>query len=631
MTLTSIARVVRAANWFTPKIAPLTAVAYAQILFSGLSPGEALPRLLAGIAALCGVGAFGHVVNDIFDIEEDRRSGKDNAFDHRSSLQKVLITGVCLGLVFIPAVLGGFSGEDILLLCVNCLLPTIYSIKPFRLKEHGLWGVACDALGAHVVPTAFMLSLFSIRSPITTENRTWQVVLLIWSLLTGIKNILRHQLYDRDRDIFTRTLTFVSVADPNRVAKVLSKVIWPLELVAFVTVVFLMRRISPLVGIAFLIYTAVEFTKHFLGWKESFDHLRKERTANLPVVNNYFYESWFPLSLSAQLASDGTGFVLLPVFQAAMCWVPVLEQWREGKRLLRDLAGISAAKKGKALALRLRWGWDLRVAGNGRARFERVEGIQGFGLILEPSAMPYDISLSRRTEGVRRGHYYRLIFRARASRNRTAICSVSESTPPWNAVGLYKEFELGTEWQNYQSDFVATRDEEDALSSFLLGGDEARVQFCDVRLEELLSEHPLILEQHGQARAQIVEDPESGSQRLEICRPGTLPWHVKLVSAGHSLSGGMPYRLRFRARAEALRRIEFGSAQNHEPWANLGLAEQAVLTTEWETFSADFVSSEGDANGCIYFMLGGDANGVDVTDIDLAPQVTAENLDQVPG
>ena len=66
---------------------------------------------------------------------------------------------------FLPTWVAPYSIGVLTLLALNYLWPTIYSIPMTRLKEKGLFGVVCDAMGSHVTPTLFVLALFATSTP----------------------------------------------------------------------------------------------------------------------------------------------------------------------------------------------------------------------------------------------------------------------------------------------------------------------------------------------------------------------------------------------------------------------------------------------------------------------------------
>src|SRR5258708_38908653 len=81
----------RPGNWFFSKIPPLLAVAYLEILRFGVAPHDAGRLLASGLLSIFCVAIYGHVVNDIFDVEADRLANKVNRLADIRPVWRVLL------------------------------------------------------------------------------------------------------------------------------------------------------------------------------------------------------------------------------------------------------------------------------------------------------------------------------------------------------------------------------------------------------------------------------------------------------------------------------------------------------------------------------------------------------------
>src|SRR5687767_6128697 len=131
----------RPGNWWFSKIPPLLAVAYLAVLNQDIEFGRAALLLGCLVFSFSGVAAFGHAINDAFDIEQDRQAGKQNAMAALSWSGRSVVILAFLCAAFLPAIVAEYSATAILLLILNCLCPTIYSVPGVRLKERGIWGI----------------------------------------------------------------------------------------------------------------------------------------------------------------------------------------------------------------------------------------------------------------------------------------------------------------------------------------------------------------------------------------------------------------------------------------------------------------------------------------------------------
>jgi SAM-dependent methyltransferase len=197
----SLSKIIRQDNWWLYKIPPLLAIAYAEILLIDLPFIQALLTVFYLIFISIFAASYGYIVNDIFDIEVDRKAGKSNAMAQFLPWQRSLFCLVFVATGFAVPVLMKFGTLAIILLAINYLLPTLYSAPPLRLKERGIWGILSDAAGAHAVPTLFVATTFLHLSTTPQPNAlTFSIIATAWAFFTGVRGILLHQLWDRDND-----------------------------------------------------------------------------------------------------------------------------------------------------------------------------------------------------------------------------------------------------------------------------------------------------------------------------------------------------------------------------------------------------------------------------------------------
>ena len=146
--------------------------------------------------------AYGYLVNDLGDIELDRRAGKANVF-HRMNR---------LGAAAVVVVVGGG-----MLLCgwpfvrrpgfwplwmAWWTLTTGYSLPPIRWKERGAWGLAATILAQQPLPTAMAFAALG-------HLNTWGAWAFIgYITLRGISSDVGHQMRDRERDEMAGATTF---------------------------------------------------------------------------------------------------------------------------------------------------------------------------------------------------------------------------------------------------------------------------------------------------------------------------------------------------------------------------------------------------------------------------------------
>lgn len=171
------------------------------------------------------VGAGAYLLNDYSDLVPDSASGKWNAVQHTGkTVALILITILWSAGALIVYTL---PGDLLLLLGGQLLLLLLYSVKPFRLKERRITGVVADALYAHVVPELMLLVLAGEYAGIP-----WSFAgcLLGFTFLTGLRDILVHQLNDAENDRFSGTKT-LAVQKPGT-ARMIARYAEPCSMIA---------------------------------------------------------------------------------------------------------------------------------------------------------------------------------------------------------------------------------------------------------------------------------------------------------------------------------------------------------------------------------------------------------------
>ncbi|EHP38506.1 UbiA prenyltransferase [Cupriavidus basilensis OR16] len=334
----TIKELIRFDHWWYSKMPPLLAVGYLCILQFGLGPGQSavlLPSLFFSIAC---VAAYGHVINDIFDIESDRRAGKPNAIERLRPGQRGLICAALVGLGYLPALAVSYSPWGYLLLALNYLWPTIYSVPGIRLKERGLAGVLCDAAGAHLTPTLLVLAVLSHRIAMSGHLMVFSAAALIWSSTLGIKGILNHQIADRENDRASGTVTLATRAAPGQIERFLPRYNLFVELPVNAAFVFIVSRVCPLAVLGLSIYCLVEALKYRLGFQFALNSDPRNTRASFPFVNDFFYYLWLPLSVALQLALTGPVWALVPLVLLALFRRTALLQ-------IRDLSAVARVSR----------------------------------------------------------------------------------------------------------------------------------------------------------------------------------------------------------------------------------------------------------------------------------------------
>lgn len=132
--------------------------------------------------------------------------------------------------------------------------------------------------------------------------------------------------------------------------------------------------------------------------------------------------------------------------------------------------------------------FELRVAGGNiadlvspatdpeivRIAIKKAEGRKRWGIQLNQPHLK-----------VKSNHHYTVNFRGRADGRRSIILGFAKAHEPWSGLGLYRKIDLTPEWENFQEDFIATADEDNARIHFDVGGSNIAVEVSSVSLRSL--------------------------------------------------------------------------------------------------------------------------------------------------
>lgn len=182
---------------------------YAVYTSSSIPPiGDLLARISIFTAATIGIASFGYVLNDLTDIQQDQRTGRQNIMANHNRHGKGLILVFVVLLGILPWAWLPWSPLILTLLVVEYGLFLAYSIPPVRLKTRGLLGPIADALYAYVIP-GIIASLIGVEGKVSSALMLYIIIFAIWAFLFGLLGILRHQLFDHSRDQLDGVSTYV--------------------------------------------------------------------------------------------------------------------------------------------------------------------------------------------------------------------------------------------------------------------------------------------------------------------------------------------------------------------------------------------------------------------------------------
>jgi 4-hydroxybenzoate polyprenyltransferase len=483
----SPARIVRAGNWWASKLPPLIGLALALAVVFPLSFERTVEVIVAVILVTGGaVGAYGHLLNDAFDLEADRRAGRPNRLSRVAAPVRFLMVAAALGLAFLPAVVVHYGPLVLGLLVLECALPALYSIPPLRLKDRGLWGVVADAAGAHAVPTLIVIA--AAVGPGMGEHPVVIGCAIVWAVAVGLEGILWHQLRDREDDRAAGATTLAVRHGARRVRHVLVAILQPVKATALVALVVSLQPAAPVLAGALAVVLGLDVVKWGLGWRyvyASGDPLLER--AYLPLVSNAFAELWLPVGLAVDAAGEDPRFLFVAAGVLLVFHRSLVSQIRETGALVRDVAGrmSRAIPAGRPVAPSdppeddPPQGWRLECHGGAAGHLD--QGERHRLTVVAPGSIGWHLKLTRPALRLAAGAFYELRFEIAAEDRRTATICVVRDAEPWDNLGLSERLDVGPARRSVWLCFTATAT-ADAKLDLLLGGASVGITVTEASL-----------------------------------------------------------------------------------------------------------------------------------------------------
>ena len=158
-------------------------------------------------------------VNDYADRDCDAAVGKERTIARLSDRVILVILASLLLANFAMGYYLAGSGYYVLILALGLWSGLAYSLKPFRIKERGVWGICFPGILGKVIPFAMVCALYKTAS--------WcLVVMCMGEYLKNTIDLLFHQIVDVDNDRAGGVKTFVVEQGEERATCLLRRLAW---------------------------------------------------------------------------------------------------------------------------------------------------------------------------------------------------------------------------------------------------------------------------------------------------------------------------------------------------------------------------------------------------------------------
>lgn len=302
-------KLLRANIWWNAVVPQVLGWVYFVWLAEPSLNHQHIERFAFFFVSLLSISAFGYVLNDYYDIESDRVSGKKNSLSDSGISAGIILVPLIIGLVawaFLPIRTGAT-----VLFALQIVALFFYSAPPLRLKQRAAWGVLADAFYGHINPVFITLTTFIISYTCGgLEGLAFFSLVFICTLLKGVRNILLHQLDDRKKDSKGGINTFVvkngALFSLNLINKLLpAEAFFTFCLAIAISVAF------PPFFLSILLFTVFTYLK-FSGWKLAYLPKRQLKFKFLYFLNDY-YEGWVPVFFLILLSVQNHNFLFILV------------------------------------------------------------------------------------------------------------------------------------------------------------------------------------------------------------------------------------------------------------------------------------------------------------------------------
>lgn len=326
-------KIFRTQNWWTIIIPQILGwVYYCELSSTEHFVFQQPERVLYFLGGVLAIAAFGYAFNDLCDITIDATAGKKNHLAGLSNPIRLLAISIPLavGIFFWYKVNAGTATNILYGLQIVSLI--IYSAPPFRLKEKSLAGIVTDAFYGHVNPTLFTLGTFAMWGHQTPEYTTILLTLILVStILKGVRNILLHQLDDRKNDKRAGINTFVTKNGGLFTLYFINNIL-RFEVVFTILLAFTISYTHPPFFLSVLLFGIFTYLK-FSGWKLAYLPKRQLKFKFLYFLNDY-YEGWVPVFFLILLSVGYNRFLIVLLLHLVLFPSFIIKLW-QGMKIIR--------------------------------------------------------------------------------------------------------------------------------------------------------------------------------------------------------------------------------------------------------------------------------------------------------
>jgi 4-hydroxybenzoate polyprenyltransferase len=289
-------RLIRISDWWLNIVPRYLGIIYILILCYRLPLYSGFKTLFLFFSVIIFTASFAYLLNEVTDLKDDLKAGKNNSTVQLKQATKLFYLLFFFILSFFPWLFLPVTKLNFSLFCLQFLLLTLYSLKPFRLKRFPIPGVILDAFYNNVVILFVIITTLTIIADRSRQVNCWlMAVVFAWAFIKGLRGILLHQVSDRKPDLIANNRTLVTKFGPMKTVIWINRIILPLEIISFISVVLVLSLSGiPFLWLIFPLFGIYLFC-FFRLWERKIPWRRREAKFRYLYIFNDLYEEWIPI------------------------------------------------------------------------------------------------------------------------------------------------------------------------------------------------------------------------------------------------------------------------------------------------------------------------------------------------
>lgn len=224
----------RLTEWWKPKAGTIFSLLLFYLALWNVPFQVGVQLLFYSIITLTGFGLIGYFLNDWADIPSDRKAGKTNLVDGIPTFWRwVIFTGL-LAVTLVPWFLYfKVDNWSVGLIAAQFVLLAAYPLPPVRLKNYPKVAILTDSLYAFAIPAVLAWHTMDLTADLNLNQgqKTHFIVLFLWMLALGVRQMINHHVTDRRNDARTGTPNLALKIRPVGLRKFIQTVVFPTELI----------------------------------------------------------------------------------------------------------------------------------------------------------------------------------------------------------------------------------------------------------------------------------------------------------------------------------------------------------------------------------------------------------------